>query len=62
MDIKAKFLSSMFFHVDCHKKILPRLRVGLPISNNLIKKTSHRHTQKLGMLLIADVVMFNNHN
>lgn len=36
-----------FFHVyvGCHHEVWPKFRVGLPASNKLIKKISHRYSQ-----------------
>lgn len=45
---QALILSSMSFHTGCHQELWPRIRVGLPASNNLIKEIPHWNGPNLG--------------
>lgn len=53
---KAKIPSFIFFCVGCHQNVWLRFLVGLPISNNLIKKIYHWSAQQLGFQLTLYVV------
>lgn len=41
------FPSFMSFYLDCHHKVPPIFRVGLPASNSLIQKIPSKNVQKL---------------
>ena len=54
------FFPSMPFCGDCQQKVWPRFRASLPISNDLVKKTLHRHVQLLEFQLISDAINWTN--
>lgn len=54
------FFSSISFYLGCHQEVVPKFSVGLPTSNNLLKKIPHRSAWHLLFQLILDAVKLTN--